>query len=112
MEKDHAMHKDGDFDASKVDEVVDRIDQDQMYDKLQDFNEFKNYLGKRVELGKRLGMDEEQLAVGAQKVANYLADNAQPQNREEALLLELWNAGNEEERHMLAHMLVKWAGKE
>ena len=109
MDKDHAMHKDGDFETSKVDEVVERIDEDKMYEKLQDFNEFKAYLSKRIELGKKLGLDEEQLAVGAQKVANFLADNAVPQNREEALLMELWQAGNEEERHMLAHMLVKWA---
>ncbi|OCA81551.1 hypothetical protein A8F94_22025 [Bacillus sp. FJAT-27225] len=109
MEKEHAMHKDGDFDASRVDEVVDRIDQDQMNEKLHDFEEFKRYLGKRVELGKRLGLNEEELAVGAQKVANYLSDHAQPQNREEALLMNLWQVGNDEERHMLAHMLVKWA---
>ncbi|RHW38071.1 DUF3243 family protein [Neobacillus notoginsengisoli] len=109
MEKDHAMHKDGDFEPAKVDDVVDRIDQDKMVEKLQDFNDFKSYLSKRIELGRRLGLDEEQLAVGAQKVANYLADNVAPQNREEALLMELWQAGNEEERHMLAHMLVKWA---
>lgn len=109
MEKDHAVHKDGNFEPSKVDDVVDRIDDGKMYDKLEDFNEFRSYLGKRIELGKRLGMDEEDLAVGAQKVANYLAKNAEPQNREEALLMELWQVGNDQERHMLAHMLVKWA---
>ncbi|WP_059170345.1 DUF3243 family protein [Bacillus sp. FJAT-27445] len=109
MEKDHAVHKDGEFKPRKVDEVVDRIDDARMYDKLQDFNEFKAYLSKRIELGRRIGLGEEELAVATQKVADYLAKNAEPQNREEALLMELWQVGNDEERHMLAHMLLKWA---
>ncbi|MEK4439562.1 MULTISPECIES: DUF3243 domain-containing protein [Niallia] len=78
-------------------------------EKLENFDEFKSYLSSKIEVGKNLGMDEEQLAKSAEKVAGYLASNAEPQNREEALLQELWKVGNEEERHKLAHMLVKLA---
>ncbi|PWW40008.1 uncharacterized protein DUF3243 [Paenibacillus pabuli] len=45
----------------------------------------------------------------AEKVADYLAAREEPRNREEKLLQELWNVGKEEERHMLAHMLVRLA---
>ncbi|CAI9387268.1 MAG: DUF3243 domain-containing protein [Niallia sp.] len=96
-------------DPNKVEETVKDMDRKAIHDKLENFNEFKSYLSSKIEVGKNLGMDEEQLAKGAEKVAGYLAKNAEPQNREEALLQELWKVGNEEERHKLAHMLVKLA---
>ncbi|MGZ4160579.1 MAG: DUF3243 domain-containing protein [Neobacillus sp.] len=70
------------------------------------FDEFKEYLSGKVSLGEKLGMDEEQLAKAAQKVADYLADKQSPKNAEERLLQELWKVGNEDEQHKLAHMLV------
>jgi hypothetical protein len=98
-----------DANPNKVEETVKDMGNKEMHDKLVNFNEFKSYLSSKIELGKNLGMDEEQLAKGAEKVAGYLAKNAEPQNREEALLQELWKVGNKEERHKLAHMLVKLA---
>lgn len=74
---------------------------------LGDFQEFKSYLGKKVSLGEKLGMDEEQLANAAQKVGDFLAKKESPQNSEEQLLQELWKVGTEEEKHMLSHMLVR-----
>lgn len=74
---------------------------------LGDFEEFKSYLGKKVSLGEKLGMDEEQLANAAQKVGDFLAKKESPQNSEEQLLQELWKVGTEEEKHMLSHMLVR-----
>ncbi|WP_407675724.1 DUF3243 domain-containing protein [Peribacillus saganii] len=74
---------------------------------LSSFDTFKSYLGEKVSKGESLGMNEEQLAKTAQKVADYLAAHEEPRNREEKLLQELWKSGNEEQQHMLAHMLVK-----
>jgi hypothetical protein len=68
---------------------------------------FKSYLGDKVSKGEKLGMNEEQLAKTAQKVADYLAKHEEPRNREENLLHELWKVGNEEQQHHLAHMLVR-----
>ncbi|MDR4318085.1 DUF3243 domain-containing protein [Niallia circulans] len=96
-------------DPNKAEETVKEMDRKTIQEKLENFNEFKSYLSSKIEVGKNLGMDEEQLAKSAEKVAGYLANNAEPQNREEALLQELWKVGNEEERHKLAHMLVKLA---
>ncbi|MFS0774990.1 DUF3243 domain-containing protein [Neobacillus sp. 3P2-tot-E-2] len=76
-------------------------------DSLTSFDDFREYLSGKVNLGKRLGMDEEQLANSAQKVADYLAHKEPPKNSEERLLQELWNVGSEEEQHKLAHMLVR-----
>lgn len=109
MEKDHMIHKDGEVDTSKVNETLNRLDSERAEEILGDFSEFKSYLSKRIQLGKTAGLNEEQLANTAQKIADYLADKVEPRNREEQLLKELWNVGTEEEQHKLAHMLVKLA---
>lgn len=96
-------------DPNKAEETVKEMNRKTIQEKLENFDEFKSYLSSKIEVGKNLGMNEEQLAKSAEKVAGYLASNAEPQNREEALLQELWKVGNEEERHKLAHMLVKLA---
>jgi hypothetical protein len=59
-------------------------------DILSSFEGFKSYLGDKVSKGEKLGMNEEQLAKTAQKVADYLAKHEEPRNREENLLHELW----------------------
>jgi hypothetical protein len=76
-------------------------------DSLTSFDDFREYLSGKISLGKKLGMDEEQLANSAVKVANYLAEKEPPKNSEERLLQELWNVGTEDEQHKLAHMLVR-----
>lgn len=52
-------------------------------DILSSFEGFKSYLGDKVSKGEKLGMNEEQLAKTAQKVADYLAKHEEPRNREE-----------------------------
>ena len=76
-------------------------------DVLSSFDAFREFLSGKVRLGENLGMNEEQLANSAQKVAEYLADKEHPKNSEERLLQELWKVGTEEEQHKLAHMLVR-----
>ncbi len=78
---------------------------------LENFNQFKSYLGEKVELGENMGLSEEKLAQTTEYVANYLAKHEEPRNREENLLMELWKAGTKEEQHSLAHMLLKMVKK-
>ncbi|WP_053361574.1 DUF3243 domain-containing protein [Bacillus sp. FJAT-27251] len=109
MEENHMIHKNGEVDTGKVDDTLDRMTSQDADEILGDFEEFKSYLSKRIQLGKSAGLSDEQLAATAQKIADYLAENVKPRNREEQLLRELWKVGNKEEQHMLAHMLVKLA---
>ncbi|TFE23181.1 DUF3243 domain-containing protein [Cohnella luojiensis] len=108
-EYNHVVDKDGDIDPSKVDRAISSIDADEKDRILRDFDEFKGYLGKRIKMAESIGLGEEQMAVIAQKVADYLASHEDARNSEEKLLQELWKVGTEEERHKLAHMLVKLA---
>ncbi|MGE6228147.1 DUF3243 domain-containing protein [Paenibacillus chitinolyticus] len=110
-EQNHMIDKNGTLDTGKVNDVMNRMDTGEKDQILKNFEEFKSYLGSRVHLGESLGLGEEQLAKTAEKVAGYLAAHEEPRNAEENLLRELWNVGRDEERHMLAHMLVRLAQK-
>lgn len=111
-EHNHVVSKDGNVTMDRVTEALDRIEPGQKERILSDFEQFKAYLGKRIQLAQRIGLNEEQLALAAGKIADYLAAYEEPRNSEEKLLLELWRAGNKEERHRLAHMLVKMVQQE
>ncbi|MGD6818903.1 DUF3243 domain-containing protein [Metabacillus sp. 84] len=93
--------------VNNVDEKVDQMDSEKRDRILQDFEQFKSYLSDKVSKGEKLGMNEEQLAKAAEKVADYLAKHEEPRNSEENLLKELWKVGDKEEQHALAHMLVR-----
>ncbi|MDQ0192271.1 DUF3243 domain-containing protein [Paenibacillus wynnii] len=108
-EHNHVVSKDGSVVMQRVDEALDRIGPGQKEAILENFQSFQTYLGKRIQLALKIGLNEEQLAMAAEKVADYLAKHEEPRNSEEKLLLELWRVGSKEERHQLAHMLVKLA---
>lgn len=108
-EHNHVVEKDGDLHPSRVDRAIESIDPDEKDRILRDFESFREYLGKRIKLAQSIGLSEEQIAVIAQGVADYLADHEEARNSEEKLLKELWRSGTEDERHMLAHMLVRMA---
>ncbi|WP_409251095.1 DUF3243 domain-containing protein [Bacillus sp. SCS-153A] len=93
--------------GNKVEDRLSNMSEDKKEDILSSFDRFTDYLGDKVEKADKLGLNEEQKARAAQKVGDYLANHEEPKNREEKLLYELWKAGNKEEQHMLAHMLVK-----
>ncbi|MCM3216039.1 DUF3243 domain-containing protein [Niallia taxi] len=92
---------------SKVNDKLQNMDSEKKEEILSSFDGFKQYLADKVEKADKLGLDQEQIAKAAQKVGDFLAAKEEPRNREEKLLQELWKAGNEEEQHKLAHMLVK-----
>lgn len=111
-EQNHIIKKNESLETEKVVSRIALIPNEKMEDILGSFEDFKQYLGKRVALGEKLGLNEEQLAKTAEKIAAYLAENEEPRNREEKLLQELWKAGEQDQRHQLAHMLVRLVGKE
>ncbi|MGG2087649.1 DUF3243 domain-containing protein [Priestia aryabhattai] len=93
--------------SAKVEGAINSMSEEKKEDILSSFEGFKSYLGDKVSKGEKLGMNEEQLAKTAQKVADYLAKHEEPRNREENLLNELWKVGDKEQQHHLAHMLVR-----
>lgn len=74
---------------------------------LENFNRFKQFLSDKVDKGEKMGLSEEQMAKGAEMVANYLMKHEEPRNREEHLLQQLWKVADKEQQHTLAHLLVR-----
>ncbi len=108
-EHNHVVDKNGDIAPDHVGDAIARIEPSERERILRNFEQFKGYLNGRIRMAESFGMNEEQMAIIAREVADYLANHEEPRNSEELLLQELWKAGTEEERHALAHMLVRLA---
>ncbi|RUS52442.1 hypothetical protein QI30_16895 [Kurthia sp. 3B1D] len=97
-----------DENLNQVDKKLNNLTPEQKQKILDDFEDFKSYLGKQVLRGEKLGLSEETLAKGAKFVAEHLAKNEDPQNSEQNLLQELWKVTqSDEEKTTLSTLLVR-----
>jgi hypothetical protein len=96
----------------QAEEKLENMSPDKKQEILDSFDEFQNYLNDKIQKGEKLGLSEEQLAKGAERVAEYLKNHEEPKNTEEKLLQEMWKVSDDDEKHMMAHTLVKLAKKE
>lgn len=97
---------------NKVQKELSEIDNEKKDLILDNFDRFKQYLSKKVELGENMGLSEEKLTKTTELVANYLAKHEEPRNREEHLLMELWKSGSKEEQKVFSRMLLELIRKE
>ncbi len=98
--------------VNNPEEEARNMDQEDKDEILQSYDKFINYLGNQVSKGEKMGMDEDQLAKAATKVADYLASSEEPRNREEQVLKEIWKATeNDDEKKTIAKTLVRMAQK-
>lgn len=68
--------------------------------------EWKDTLGKAVNLGESIGMSDNTIDKIAVKVGNFLAARVDPENREQRLLQELWKVADDSEKKVLAKLIV------
>lgn len=71
------------------------------------FNAWKDTLGKAVNIGENIGMSDNTINNIAESVGSFLSKNVQPSNDEEKLLKELWDVANSHDKHILAKLVVK-----
>ncbi|MDB5052020.1 MAG: hypothetical protein JWM44_70 [Bacilli bacterium] len=74
---------------------------------LKSFDKWKEFLSERVSQAEKVGMSEETVSKLAFQIGGFLQDKIDPENKEERVLKELWDVGNEEERKTLARLMVK-----
>lgn len=74
---------------------------------LENFKDWKEFLGNRVDAAMEKGMDNEVIHNVAYQIGGYLSSQVDPKNEQERLLKELWDAGDEEQQRALASLLVK-----
>lgn len=76
---------------------------------LENFEQWKSFLSDRVHQAEAAGMNQNTIEDMAYQIGNYLAEEVNPQNREQRVLQELWKVGSTEEQKALADMMVKLA---
>ncbi|WP_438432512.1 DUF3243 domain-containing protein [Gorillibacterium sp. sgz500922] len=76
---------------------------------LKSFDKWKSFLGDRVEEAERVGMNDQTIISLATQIGNYLSDKIDPENQEERLLKQMWDAADEQERKSIACVMFKLA---
>ncbi|ANB57640.1 hypothetical protein GFC29_462 [Anoxybacillus sp. B7M1] len=74
---------------------------------LDNFEQWKDFLGERLEQAKHQGLGQEVISDVAYQIGDYLAKQIDPKNPEERLLSDLWSVADEQEQHAIANMMVK-----
>ena len=79
---------------------------------LKSFDKWKQFLGERVNMAEHAGMSDETIAKLAYQIGEFLAGKIDPENKEERILKELWDAGDDQDQKVLARLMVKMVAKE
>lgn len=78
---------------------------------LDNFSTWKEFLANRIDQAKDAGISSDMLTSMAKHVGDYLSENVQPENKEEKVLKDLWNAASEEEQRAIASTMIKLVQK-
>jgi hypothetical protein len=76
---------------------------------LTNFDNWKQFLGERVNQAKKIGLNDESISKLAFEIGSFLESKVDPKNEEQRVLKEIWDVGNEEERKTIARLMVKLA---
>ncbi|WP_442600884.1 DUF3243 domain-containing protein [Paenibacillus sp. KN14-4R] len=76
------------------------------------FDKWKQFLGEKVDQAERVGMSDDMISKVAFHIGDFLANKVDPQNVEEHVIKQLWDAGNEEEKRVIARLMVKMVDKD
>ncbi|MGG3738579.1 DUF3243 domain-containing protein [Aeribacillus pallidus] len=74
---------------------------------LDNWQQWKHFLGDRLEQAEKAGMSEQVISDLAYQIGDYLANKVQPKNEQEKVLADLWSVASEQEQHTLANMMVR-----
>jgi len=71
------------------------------------YEKWKQFLGDRVRQARAMGMSDDAIKALAKEIGDFLANKIDPKNNEERVLRELWAVCDENEKRMLAGIMVK-----
>jgi len=74
---------------------------------LDNFGSWKSFLANRLQDAQQQGMSNDTISNVAAEVGDYLAENVDAKNNEEAVLKELWNNASEQEQQAIASTMIK-----
>lgn len=71
------------------------------------WEKWKGTLAKAVSMAEAVGMSQKTIDKIALKIGTMLSAKVDPENREQRLLQELWKVGDDDDRAVLAKLIVK-----
>ncbi|KGP92924.1 hypothetical protein N780_11290 [Pontibacillus chungwhensis BH030062] len=74
---------------------------------LDNWDSWKDFLGDRLHQAEGDGLDDRAVSELAYEVGDYLANQVDAKNDQEAVLRDLWSVASKEEQHAIANMMVK-----
>jgi hypothetical protein len=74
---------------------------------LENWDQWKNFLGDRLNQAQQEGVSEETVTGLAKQVGDYLAGQVDPKNEQERVLADLWSVASPDEQQAMASMMVK-----
>ncbi|WP_368976453.1 DUF3243 domain-containing protein [Caldifermentibacillus hisashii] len=74
---------------------------------LHNWDEWKNFLGDRLNQAKDAGLDQNVITDLAYQIGDYLAKQVDPKNEQERVLSDLWSVADEQEQQAIANIMVK-----
>ena len=72
-----------------------------------EWHAWKKLLSTAVHAGEALGVSEKNIADLAYRIGGVLADHFDPGNREQRLIKELWEQGDESEKRALTTLIMR-----
>lgn len=76
-------------------------------DFLKDWGQWKKTVSEAIKTARKLGMPDKLMEIASVKVGDFLSKRVCPESPEEALIKDLWDAANAEERKTLGKLLFK-----
>jgi hypothetical protein len=74
---------------------------------LENFEQWKDFLGDRLNHAEKEGMNQGTINDLAYQVGDYLANQVEPKNVQERVLSDLWSVATPDEQHAIANVMVK-----
>ncbi len=80
-------------------------------DFVKNWDQWKKTLNEAIKTAKKVGLPDKIIELASVKVGDFLAERICAESKEEALLKELWDAANPDERKTLGKLLFKIMAK-
>lgn len=74
---------------------------------LDNWDQWKNFLGDRLNYAHERGMSNETISDLAYEIGDYFTGEVDSKNHQERVLADLWSVASEEEQHAIANVMVK-----
>lgn len=83
-----------------------------MVEQFTDWDKWKKTLGQAIDIGHKVGLKDETIIKIGSKIGDFLDWNADPENREQRIIKEMWDVADNEEQKILTKLLVKMISSE